>query len=143
MSNLADTGFYIKKEGQIELRWFTPTTEVDLCGHATLAAAYVLFHHENHPGNIIRFYSPGSGQLTVTKDQDYLTLNFPADQYEEINITTDIIDCFDLQPMAAFKGKTDYLLVFENENDITTIHPRPDKITQLKARGVISTARVI
>lgn len=140
-NNLAETAFYVTKEEQIELRWFTPTTEVDLCGHATLAAAYVLFHHENHPGKIIRFYSPRSGQLTVTKDGDLLTLNFPADQYEEIDITADIRDCFDLQPMAAFKGKTDYLLVFENETDIAKIHPRIDKIEKLTARGVIITAK--
>lgn len=140
-NNLAETAFYVKEDRQIQIRWFTPTTEVDLCGHATLAAAYVLFHQENHPGNIIHFYSPRSGKLTVTKDSDFLTLNFPVDMYDEVEISDAIRDCFDLQPISAFKGKTDYLLVFENETDIVSIHPRLDKIEKLNARGVIITAK--
>src|ERR1044072_7930376 len=69
-NNLAETAFYVPSGDKYELRWFTPTVEVDLCGHATLAAAYVLFNHENHSGNTINFYSPRSGELPVRKDGD-------------------------------------------------------------------------
>jgi PhzF family phenazine biosynthesis protein len=60
-NNLSETAFYVKQENQYYIRWFTPAIEVDLCGHATLAAAYVLFNHENHHENIIHFYSPICG----------------------------------------------------------------------------------
>ena len=61
-NNLAETAFYVKQGNQFEIRWFTPTVEVDLCGHATLAAAFVLFNHENHKEDLIHFYSPRSGE---------------------------------------------------------------------------------
>ena len=112
-NNLAETAFYIKKDDQYHIRWFTPTVEVDLCGHATLAAAYVLFNIENHSENIIHFYSPRSGELAVSKKGDSLTLNFPSDVIEQIELSDEIIACFDISPKMAFKGKTDYLLLFE------------------------------
>ena len=71
-NNLAETAFYVKSANQFQIRWFTPKLEVDLCGHATLAAAYVLFYHENFKGNVIDFYSDSSGKLTVTKQNEIL-----------------------------------------------------------------------
>src|SRR5262245_49717641 len=81
-NNLAETAFYVKNNGQYEIRWFTPTVEVDLCGHATLASAHVLFKYENFSGNEINFYSPRSGNLLVSREGEMLTLDFPADTYE-------------------------------------------------------------
>ncbi|MCU0369480.1 MAG: PhzF family phenazine biosynthesis isomerase, partial [Cyclobacteriaceae bacterium] len=78
-NNLSETAFYVKRGDFYELRWFTPTTEVDLCGHATLATAHVLFNHEHHQANEINFHSPRSGSLKVTKNNNLLTLNFPTD----------------------------------------------------------------
>src|SRR5688572_27528375 len=69
-NNLAETAFYVKQDDKYQIRWFTPTVEVDLCGHATLASAFVLFNYENHNGNTIHFYSARSGLLTVTKNGD-------------------------------------------------------------------------
>jgi len=66
---------------------FTPTVQVDLCGHATLATAFVLFNHENYIDNTIEFFSPRSGILTVSKKGDFLTLNFPDDKLEPIELT--------------------------------------------------------
>lgn len=140
-NNLAETAFYVKKDKQFEIRWFTPTVEVDLCGHATLASAFVLFNHENYTENIIEFYSPRSGILTVTKNGDYLTLNFPADEFEQLTVNSEIINCFDLQPNLVFKGKSDFLFVYDNENDIVNIKPAFDEIAKLKGRGVIITAK--
>ena len=104
-NNLAETAFYVKQGDKYAIRWFTPTVEVDLCGHATIAAAFVLFNHENHVGNTIQFYSHRSGALTVTKNGTLLTLNFPADTIETIPITDAMTDCFNLRPLSAFKGK--------------------------------------
>lgn len=140
-NNLAETAFYVHAGNKFEIRWFTPTVEVDLCGHATLAAAFVLFNHENYTGEKIEFYSPRSGTLTVTKNEDLLTLNFPADSFREVSLTKEIEKCFDLLPVSAFKGKTDYLFVFEREEDIVNIKPAFDEISELQCRGVIITAK--
>jgi PhzF family phenazine biosynthesis protein len=140
-NNLAETAFYVKQGNQYEIRWFTPTIEVDLCGHATLATAFVLFNHENHNENVIHLFSPRSGVLTVTKNGELLTLNFPTDTFVQTELTEEITDCFDIKPQSAFKGKTDYLLVFDNEDQIRKLIPLFDKISKLKARGVIVTAK--
>lgn len=140
-NNLAETAFFVKRDDVYELRWFTPKVEVDLCGHATLAAAYVLFNHENFNEKVIRFYSPRSGELTVTKNGELLTLNFPADVYQQISLSDEIRDAFNRMPLSAYKGKTDYLLVFDREDDIKNLAPRFDAIARLGGRGLIATAK--
>lgn len=140
-NNLAETAFYVKQDNQYQIRWFTPTIEVDLCGHATLAAAFVLFNHENYNESIIHFYSPRSGELTVTKKGELLVLNFPTDVFEQVKLSDEITSCFDIKPKLAFKGKTDYLLVFDNEDEIRKVVPEFEVISKLKARGVIITAK--
>ncbi|RZK40166.1 MAG: PhzF family phenazine biosynthesis isomerase [Hymenobacter sp.] len=140
-NNLAETAFYVQEENEFEIRWFTPTVEVDLCGHATLAAAFVLFNHENYTGNTVNFYSPRSGKLTVTKDGDFLTLNFPTDTLREVPLSNEIFNSFDIKPQLAFKGKTDYLLVFGQKSDITDIQPIFEELSKLECRGVIITAK--
>ncbi|WP_165044996.1 PhzF family phenazine biosynthesis protein [Dysgonomonas sp. ZJ709] len=140
-NNLAETAFYVKQGDGYELRWFTPKTEVDLCGHATLAAAFVLFNLENHAGDIINFYSPRSGKLTITKKGDLLTLNFPTDVFNEIDLTEDITAPFEAKAKHAYKGKTDYMLVFEKEEDIRNMNPNLATLAKLDARGVIVTAK--
>lgn len=140
-NNLAETAFYVMNGNEYELRWFTPTTEVALCGHATLAAAFVLFNYEDHSENKIVFNSRQSGQLIVTKDGEFLTLNFPADTLEELEISNELTDCFDIKPAKAFKGITDYMLVFENKNQIKNLQPNLTEILKLDCRGVIITAK--
>lgn len=140
-NNLAETAFYVKRGDEYELRWFTPAVEVALCGHATLAAAFVLFNHKNHPGKEIQFSTRQSGLLSVTKEGDFLTLNFPADSLDAVEINNEISDCFNFKPVKAFRGRTDHLLVFENEAQIRGIVPDLTKIKAQFDRGVIVTAR--
>jgi PhzF family phenazine biosynthesis protein len=140
-NNLAETAFYVKEGNGYQIRWFTPKVEVDLCGHATLAAAYVLFNHENHSGDVINFYSPRSGALTVSKQNEFLTLNFPTDKFERIDLLKELTTCFDMLAVKALKGKTDYVLVFENEAQISNIQADLQKISKLPGRGVIVTAK--
>ncbi|MFA6152487.1 MAG: PhzF family phenazine biosynthesis protein [Chitinophagaceae bacterium] len=140
-NNLAETAFYTRKGDSYEIRWFTPTVEVDLCGHATLAAAYVLFHHENHTADQISFYSPRSGELSVKKNGDLLTLNFPTDLYESVALTEGMNACFEVKSLQAFKGKTDFMLVFATEEEIINARPNLSEISKLEGRGVIITAR--
>jgi len=140
-NNLAETAFYVKNGNQYEIRWFTPKIEVDLCGHATLAAAFVLFNYENHSDNLIEFFSPRSGKLTVTKEADLLSLNFPVDVFEAIPLTSQITDGLNIKPLNAFKGKTDYMFLFNNEEEILNLDPDFEKLSKLQARGIIVTAK--
>jgi PhzF family phenazine biosynthesis protein len=140
-NNLAETTFFVKKDHVIEIRWFTPTVEVDLCGHATLAAAFVLFFHENHSSDLINFHSHRSGPLSVRKDGDFLTLNFPSDPATVIPISEAIANCFDRQPQLVLQGRTDYLLIYEKQEDISLLQPRFDEISKLPVRGVIVSAK--
>lgn len=140
-NNLAETAFYVRQDESYEIRWFTPKVEVDLCGHATLAAAFVLFGWESHSDDAINFYSPRSGKLRVSRNSDWLTLDFPVDVFHEIPVSGDIADCFDKQPLEAYKGKTDYMLVYEKESDIRDIVPQFEAISQIRGRGVIITSK--
>lgn len=140
-NNLAETAFYVKNGEQYELRWYTPAVEVALCGHATLAAAFVLFNYEHHQGEKILFSTRQSGLLDVTKEGEFLTLNFPADPLEAVEVTGEISACFNVKPVKAFRGRTDHLLVFENEAQIRGILADLNKIKAQFDRGVIVTAR--
>jgi PhzF family phenazine biosynthesis protein len=139
-NNLAETAFIVKESNGYRIRWFTPAVEVDLCGHATLAAAYVLFHLENYQGNEIEFQSR-SGLLRVINEHDMLTLNFPVDKLEEVDISSGFLSCFDIAPIKVYKGKSDFMFVFENESQIANIQPDLHRISELDARGVIITAK--
>jgi len=140
-NNLAETAFYVKQDNKYNIRWFTPKVEVDLCGHATLAAAYVLFNYEKHNDSVINFYSDRSGMLTVTKQNELLTLNFPTDKYEMIPLSKELTSGFDILPIQALKGKTDFVLVFETENEVRNLKPNLHQIAKLDGRGIIVTAK--
>ncbi len=137
---LAETAFYVHEKDGLRIRWFTPTVEVDLCGHATLATAFVLFNHENYQGNKIVFNSR-SGPLTVTKSNDLLTLNFPVDTLTEVSPIPELEEGLGIKSIKTFKGKTDYLLVFESEDEIKNMNPDFKMIGKVEARGVIVTAK--
>jgi len=140
-NNLAETAFFIKDGDAYELRWFTPAVEVDLCGHATLAAAFVLFNHLNHAGKEIIFHSRRSGILKVTGKDHFLTLDFPSDNLDPVNMTDALNACFNETAIEIFKGRTDYMFVYESEKQIGEIQPYLQEIARLAARGVIVTAR--
>ena len=139
-NNLAETAFYVKEKESFHIRWFTTTMEVELCGHATLATAFVLFHHENYDGDKITFNSR-SGPLTVTKSKEVLTLNFPVDTISEVTALPVLDAGLGAKPIKTFKGKTDYMLVFENENQIKQMAPDLTLIATVNARGIIVTAK--
>lgn len=90
-NNLSETAFYVSKGTYFEIRWFTPNIEVDLCGHTTLASAFVIHNYGNYQKNIIHFYSHRSGKLPVMILEDKFVLNFPTDQFSEIELTNELI----------------------------------------------------
>ena len=136
-NNLAETAFTVPVENGYEIRWFTPEVEVDLCGHATLASAYTLMNFEGFSGEKINFFSRNSGTLTVTKNGDFLTLDFPKDNLQKVEDLAIFEKCFVYQPIEAYQGKTDYLLIFENEHQIQNIEPNIPEIAKINARGII------
>jgi PhzF family phenazine biosynthesis protein len=139
-NNLAETAFVVAKENDYEIRWFTPTTEVDLCGHATLAAAYVLFKYYDYPSNKINLFSPRSGALAVSKQGDELTLDFPIDTYSQIEIPQVLIEATGKKPLEAYRGKTDFVLIYPTQDDIENMCPDLRLIESVGGRGVIVSA---
>ncbi len=140
-NNLAETAFVTKRGKDYQIRWFTPEVEVDLCGHATLAAAFVLFEEYGHESDLINLYSERSGILRVKKEENgELTLDFPADILQPVGLMENIISALGSTPTEVYKGKTDYLLVYEKEADISAIEPNFFLLDKVDARGVIVTA---
>lgn len=140
-NNLSETAYFVKSGDRFEIRWFTPTVEVDLCGHATLAAAFVLFNQLKHTGEQIHFFSKRSGDLIVSRQNHLLTLNFPADTMQDHEPFSLFNNCFNIRPSKAIKGKTDFMLVYENEEQIQNIQPDFIEIAKLGGRGLIITAK--
>lgn len=138
-NNLSETAFYIFKDNIYHIRWFTPEIEVDLCGHATLATGHVLFNHENFTGNEIEFKSR-SGLLKIERNNDLLILDFPADEIMDVELTEDIKSGFDIKPIRAIKGISDYMLIFEKEEQIKNLKYEISEIIKIDSRGIIVTA---
>jgi len=141
-NNLSETAFYVISDNRIEIRWFTPNTEVDLCGHATLATAFILHTQRSFTDNVIPFYSTRSGHLPVTINyDDSYTLDFPLDNITKISLSQPLLGATSLKPIYAYKGKSDIMLVFEKQEDIEKLKPNLSIIEQLDARGLIVTAK--
>jgi PhzF family phenazine biosynthesis protein len=141
-NNLAETAFTVRNDNKYEIRWFTPTTEVDLCGHATLATAYVLFQHCDVNSKKLDFYSSHSGNLTVEKAKnDYLTLDFPTDKLVETQPLDILNNALGKIPSKTLKGKTDYLLIFSSQKEVEEIEPDFIQLAKVEGRGVIISAK--
>lgn len=142
-NNLAETAFLVPRGKDYEIRWFTPSIEVDLCGHATLASAFVLFDVLGYSGSTIKFYSLRSGLLAVTKKDDLLMMDFPTDDLELLSEEQNakIEACIGLKPIETYKGKTDFITVIEKESDLKNLQPDLHEVSKLKGRGLVVTAK--
>lgn len=138
-NNLSETAFFVPTGSSFHIRWFTPEGEVDLCGHATLATAYVLFDILGYKGDRLEFDSK-SGILTVTKANEWLVMDFPAQPPVPCDIPKEIIKAFDIEPVECLKSE-DFIVVFECENDIEMANPAFEQLKKLDLRGVIITAK--
>lgn len=141
-NNLSETVYFVKNNDthSYEIRWFTPLNEVKLCGHATLACAYVLFEKLKYPGHEIRFSSL-SGPLSVVKyDNGWLELDFPTQAPEPCAVPPVMYDAFNAQPVACLKSE-DYVVVFENEEQILHAQPNYALLESLDLRGVAITSQ--
>jgi PhzF family phenazine biosynthesis protein len=139
-NNLAETAFFLRQGGdRFAIRWFTPAVEVDLCGHATLATAFVIFELEGFFSSLIEFDSR-SGILRVKHDGDLLTLDFPADIARKTAVPKGLSDALGASPVEAYEGKTDIMLVFKTRKEIEAMTPDFGRLAELPVRGVIVTA---
>ncbi|WP_300455900.1 PhzF family phenazine biosynthesis protein [Accumulibacter sp.] len=137
-NNLSETAFVLPSQDGFELRWFTPVTEVDLCGHATLAAAHVLFEILGHAGPTIAF-TTRSGVLSVERHGRLLTMDFPATPGRSCAIPGQLITGLGRPPLELLAGD-DYLAVFASEAEVRAITPNQESLAQIDRRGIIVTA---
>ena len=140
-NNLSETAFIIEEGGDFRIKWFSPLMEIDLCGHATLAAAHVYFTEINNDADSITFISSKNGSLEVTRKNNHLYLNFPVDQYAPISIDDNLINMLGETPIEAFKGRDDIMCIFEDESIIYDIKPNKDLLKLFPVRGLIVSAK--
>ena len=140
-NNLAETAFFVKNGGRYDIRWFTPATEVDLCGHATLASAHVIFNELKLEDSFIAFHSERSGQLGVDKHDDKLVLDFPAYPMTEIEHSDVLAQAVGKVPSKVWESQRNMVFLrLESEMDVRQLEPDFRALEQLKYDEVIVTA---
>ncbi|MDG1571376.1 PhzF family phenazine biosynthesis protein [Robiginitalea sp. M366] len=139
-NNLAETAFAVPQADGYAIRWFTPAVEVALCGHATLATAHVLFQTRETATSEITFHSRERGPLTVSRDAEWLVLDFPADVPAEAALPEGLAAAMGAEPQACLKGLTDYMLVYHNQAAIDALDPNFFALKSFQVRGIIATA---
>jgi|TARA_B110000438_G_scaffold27556_1_gene26466 PhzF family phenazine biosynthesis protein len=137
-NNLAETAYYVPIDDGFHIKWFTPFTEVKLCGHATLASAFVLFNECAYASDVITFDSL-SGLLSVTRNGDLLTLDFPNQIPVSCKTPRELSYGLGAEPSMCFANE-DYMAIFESEEILASLNPNGLYLEQLDRRGVIATA---
>ncbi len=137
-NNLSETAFFVPNGNEYKLRWFTPTTEVDLCGHATLATAFVIMTKLAQEMREVRFQTR-SGELVVTRDEDRLTMDFPARPPAECEPHPDLITGLGGNPEKVLAAR-DYLVVYRTEAEVRALRPKMELLAQVDRFAVIATA---
>ncbi len=138
-NNLSETAYIVPEGGGYALRWFTPVHEVDLCGHATLASAFVIMTVLQPERQSVAFSTKVSGTLTVDREGDGFVMDFPPWPREPVEPNQEVAAALGKPPVALFTGN-DWMAVFEDEADIEALAPDMAALAKLDARGVIATA---
>lgn len=137
-NNLSETAFFVNRDGYYQLRWFTPQREVDLCGHATLASAYVIMNKIEPELKEITF-GTRSGELTVCKKDGLFSMDFPAHPPEACDPPENLLLSLDKKPKEILASNY-YLVVYESESEVRALHPYMAKLKELDRMAVIVTA---
>jgi len=140
-NNLSETAFLVPNESGFDLRWFTPVTEVILCGHATLASAFVLFRCRKWPEESIRFRTRRSGELVVTRKGRLFEMNFPARPARPCRAPSGLADALGVRPLEVLDSEEDLLVVVDSEAAVRAVRPDFAALNDVTERGVIVTAR--
>ncbi len=139
--NCPETAFVMKQDDGFSLRWFAPLQEMDLCGHATLATAHILYQQQIiNPDQMIRFYTR-SGLLLVKSQGDTIIMDFPKEESIEYSIQQWIIDALGVKPVFTGKNRMDYLIEVESDKEVIMVSPDFITLKNLDSRGVIITAQ--
>ncbi|MFW6269128.1 MAG: PhzF family phenazine biosynthesis protein [Bacillota bacterium] len=138
--NLSETAFLHEKEDGYSLRWFTPEAEVDLCGHATLASAHVLWEEEKLETGEISFFTK-SGVLTINKSENWIKMNFPLEVEEESSPPEELVEGLGVDIKYTGKNRLDYLVEAENEAVVKNLNPDFSLLKKVNSRGVIVTSK--
>lgn len=138
-NNLSETAFLVREDDGYRIRWFTPTVEVELCGHATLASAYLYMTKLRPDANEVRFQSR-SGELRVTRDGDMLTLDFPVQAPTPATIPEGLCDAMAAQPASFLTANGRSMAVFDAEESVRTLAPDMDAVARLAPGGLLVTA---
>ena len=138
-NNLSETAFINIKGNTNFIRWFSPTTEVNLCGHATLASAFIYFNYIDTSKSEISFQS-ASGILKVTKKLDIYELDFPKDNFNKIDEIDIVFNLTGTRPIETYIGDINMLAVYENEEDIKLMKPDFQNLINLDGQGLIVTS---
>ena len=138
-NNLSETAFIVREAAGFHLRWFTPGTEVELCGHATLASSYVILTFCEPESRVVRFNTL-SGVLTVRKKGDLFEMDFPTYCLKEIPVSDEMERAFGIRPVKAVLG-LDLICVFENEEQVRQMTPDQERLKTIEGRLQNATAR--
>jgi PhzF family phenazine biosynthesis protein len=139
--NLSETAFLVREGEGYHLRWFTPTVEVDLCGHATLASAHVLWEEGHLPDTSPAVFRTRSGELLATKSGDWITLDFPSQPVGRAADPGPIVEALGVEILNAGMSRSDVLVEVESESIVRGLKPDFAKLGTIQARGIIITAR--
>jgi PhzF family phenazine biosynthesis protein len=137
--NLAETAFLARRADGFNLRWFTPTVEVDLCGHATLASAFVLWDMGYLPINVAAYFHTRSGLLTALPSGEGITLDFPAERVVAAD-TPGLTEALGVKARFVGRNRLDYLVEVDNAETVRRLTPDMGKLAQSGGRGIIVTA---
>ena len=137
-NNLSETAFVVRRRDEFDLRWMTPTMEIDLCGHATLAPAFIIFNELGFGGGEIRFNTK-TGPLGASREGDRIVLDFPAWEAKPCEIPAVLADALGWIPHELYRNR-DYLAVFANQDELLSLKPDMVALVQLECLGVICTA---
>jgi PhzF family phenazine biosynthesis protein len=138
-NNLAETAYFVRTGERYHLRWFTPTVEVDLCGHATLASAYVLFHELGAEGDTLRFDTK-SGELAVKQEGDLLAMDFPSHPPRAGKVDPGLVAAMGAKPKEILASR-DYFMVYESAEEVLALQPNMAALTHIDKFAFIATAR--
>ena len=138
-NNLAETAFFLRETKDYALRWFTPTVEVDLCGHATLASAHVIFDRLEPQRRDVSFRTLKAGTLTVTRQGDELAMDFPARPPRPVAAPSGLAAALGAPPVAVLAAR-DHLAVYERQQDVAALRPDFAMLARLDCFAVIATA---
>ena len=140
--NLSETAFLVRRSnGEYDLRWFTPAVEVDLCGHATLASAHVLWEEGHLPADVPAVFHTRSGRLSATRHSAWIEMDFPAEPAGTTPAPAELTEALGAEPRYVGRNRFDYLVEVDSQATVERLAPDFARLKKLETRGIIVTAR--